>query len=284
MEHALGPGLVVAQLRIVRAQRVQQLRRARLDVEIGVVVAGLAQPRRVVNQRVVAVQRVEVAVVLVVLPLVGHHRVGMLHHEAGEVVPAMEHGLVLAHQVERVGQIEHGGVVFQMQRVEHLHRGHGRRVGTVGLVADQHRYRAGLHHRDVGLEDGHPKARRFGRARRVAKGVAGGPHLGHALRQKPGRPEVRSLMRRASMNRAHHRQKRRILGQQPDLVAAVVARKAALVGEQDRLGRAHIGLPDAHIHGPTAAGAKVGQPLRVQGARQFDHDVDRIDQLAGPRE
>jgi hypothetical protein len=89
---------------------------------------------------------------------------------------------------------------------------------------------------------------------------------------------------RAAVQGAHHRCEDAVLGQQPDLVAAVGLAEVALVAEHDRLGQRHEGLPHAMEDGTPAAGPEVGEPLHVERAGHLDDHVQRIGQIAGASE
>ena len=281
LQQPAGLRAVVVEAFVVMQPGLEQRSAARGGIEVRVVVAGVADQRRVVDQRVAAVQHVVIQVVLPVFPVVRHDRVRMARHEARQVEARLEGRLVLAH--EAVREVHEGRMLLHVQRIHDEHVLYRVRARAVELVAREHRVVAGLRDRDVRFE--HRQVPRAA-ARPIAERRAFRGERGDAAIEEVRRPDVRHQVdRRAQDGLQHWRGGLVVLRQQPHFVERRAVEDVPRRFAEDR------GFAQAGIHVPAeergdflAERLHVPEPFHRQLRAHFDHDVEFVRDVGGLHE
>lgn len=263
--------------------RLEQCAAARGGVEVRVVIAGVADQRRVVDQRIAAVQHVVIQIVLPVFPVVRHDRIRVARHEARQVESRFERRLVLADEVEAVREVHEGRMRLHVHRVDDEHVLHRVRPRAVERIARQHRIVAGLGDRDVRFERREaPRAL----ARLIAERCAFAGERGGAALQEVRRPDVRHQVDRRAQDRLQHRRRGLVvLRQQPHFVERrAVEHVSRRFPEDRRFAQARIDVPAEERGDLLAERLHVPEPFDRQLRAHLDHDVEFVRDVGGLHE
>ncbi|MCY1369546.1 hypothetical protein D9M69_565930 [compost metagenome] len=180
----------------------------------------------------------------------------------------------MPHEIEALRKGDEVRLVLQVEAVVDPHLLDEARLRAVRRLAAQHRNEAGLHHADVGLEDGHAP---LGAPRLVGKALALGAAC-HRLLDHHRAPQVRhELGGRAEGAREVRLAGGFVLGQRPHLVVGRAADQHAVrLVEGHALDVDHVVVAHAHRDDFSAALAERHRPVAPQLRAHLDHEVEFV--------
>lgn len=244
-------------------------------VEIGIAVAAIAQPGRVVDQRPAAPQGFVIQVVLAVFPMVRDQCVGLRPQDVGDGQARLEAGQAMVDEIQAAGKTHEQRVFFQAHGVVDPQVFDEIGLRAVCGVAQQHGQVAGLDHAEIGFAHRQPPAVAPGPVVEVDFCPALCPQVAD---QAGGAPQVRHgadgcaqhvlVIRGAAVREG---------GQGPD---GVVRRARSLHARRQAVDDAfdidHVVVGDVHGDHPPAPGMKGAAPVGGELGTEFDDDVELL--------